>query len=64
MITGAIVIVLIIAVVCCASNGEWGSVAVGVVLMLILLGLGAAGREDARAHNNFVRYWSEGGPDK
>lgn len=64
MITGAIAIVFIIAMIACADNGEWGSFAVGAVIVVLLLAIGSAGREQARAHNNFVRYWSDGGPGR
>jgi hypothetical protein len=64
VITGAISLVIIIAIVCCDENGERCSVAVGVVLVLILLLLGSCSRDEARAHNNFVDYWSDGGPDR
>ena len=63
MITGILAAVVGIAVFCCAGDGEWGSVAVGAVLIVILLCLGSASREGDRAYNNFVDYWSKGGPD-
>ena len=62
MITGAIAILFIIAMVCAGSNGEWGSVAVGAVIVVVLLALVSAGRDVCRAHNNFVDYWANGGP--
>ena len=64
MITGAIAIVILIAASIAAVNGEWGSAAVGAVIAVFLLALGAAGRETDRAYNNFVSYWARGGPDR
>lgn len=64
MITGAIAIVFIIAMIAAAGNGEWGSVAVGAVIVVFLLALGSASREQDRAYNNFVDYWANGGPRK
>ena len=59
--TGLIALVFVIAAICAAGNGEWGSVAVCAVIVLILLALGSAGRQQARAYNNFVDYWANGG---
>lgn len=64
MITGLIAVVFVIAMYCAGSNGEWGSVAVGAVIVLVLLGLGSGARTNARAYNNFVDHWADGGPDK
>jgi hypothetical protein len=64
MITGLIALVFIIAMISCASNGEWGSVAVGTVIVILLLAIGSAGRDQCRAYNNCVRYWADGGPDR
>ena len=64
MITGTIAVVFIIAMICAANDGEWGSVAVGAVIVVVLLALGSASRETDRAYNNMVDYWAKGGPDK
>ena len=64
MITGAISVVLLIAMFAAGSNGEWGSVAVGAVLVLLLLGLGSASRKNDRAYGNAVDYWADGGPEE
>lgn len=64
MITGTIAVVFIIAMIAAGDNGEWGSVAVGAVIVILLLALGAAGRQESRAYNNFVDYWADGGPDR
>ena len=64
MITGALVVIFLIAMYAAGSNGEWGSVAVGAVIVVLLLMLGSAGRDNAKAYNNFVDYWANGGPDR
>ena len=65
MITGIIVAVICIAVLPPAiSKGEWGVVAVAAVIILLLLGLGSAGREQDRAYVNRIRYWANGGPER
>lgn len=64
MITGAIAVVFIIAMIAAGNNGEWGSVAVGAVIVVLLLALGSASRKGSRAYNNFVNYWADGGPDR
>lgn len=64
MITGTIAVVFIIAMIAAANNGEWGSVAIGAVVVVVLLALGSASRETDRAYNNVVDYWAKGGPDK
>lgn len=63
MITGAIAIIFLIAAIVAASNGEWGSFAIGAVIVVVLLGIGSASREDARAHVNWMHYWADGGPE-
>lgn len=64
MITGAIAIVFLIAMYCAGSNGEWGSVAIGAVVVIVLLALGSGARETGRAYGNMVDYWAKGGPDR
>lgn len=61
MITGGLALIILIATVIAGVNGEWGSVAVGAVIIVILLALGSAGRTNARAYNNFVNHWARGG---
>ena len=58
MITGMIVAVLLIAMLASAGEGEWGSVAVGAVIIVVLLMLFVFGRESDRAYINFVDYWA------
>lgn len=60
MITGAIAVVFLIAMYCAGSNGEWGSVAIGAVIVLVLLAVGAESRGQDRAYNNFIHYWDTG----
>ena len=58
MIIGTIAFVFIIAMIAAGGNGEWGSVAVGAVVVLLLLALGSAGSKTDRAYGNFVDYWA------
>ena len=58
MITGTIAVVFIIAMIAAGNNGEWGSVAIGAVIVVLLLALGSASRKQDRAYNNFVDHWA------
>ena len=58
MITGAIAVLFIIAMIAAGGNGEWGSVAVGAVIVVLLLALGSTSRKQDRAYNNFVDHWA------
>ena len=64
MITGIVAVVFIIAMIAAAGEGHWGAVALGAVIVVLLIALGSESRKCDRAVNNFVDYWSEGGPDK
>ena len=57
MIAALIAGVFVIALICAAGNGEWGAVAVCVVIILAVLFLKSADMSVSRAHNNFVDYW-------
>lgn len=61
MITGLIAAVIIIAMIACAGNGEWGSFWVGAVIVAALVIFWAVGKQSDRAYNNFVDYWANGG---
>lgn len=62
MITGTIAVVFIVAMIASAGDGEWGAFAVGAVIVVFLLALGAASREDDRAYLNWRHYWATGEP--
>ena len=64
MLTGILICLFLIAIYCSAGNGEWGSVAIGAVIVVLLLALSSAGRGNARAYNNFIDYWKDGGPKR
>lgn len=64
MITGILAVVFLIAMIAAGGDGEWGSVAVGAVIVVVLLMLGSASRDTSKAYGNFVDYWAKGGPDK
>ena len=49
MITGVIAAVFVIAMIAAGSNGQWGSVAVGAVIVVFLLCLGGESRKCDRA---------------
>ena len=63
MITGILALLFLIPVIVGAENGQWGTVAVFAVLIVLVLAFGVASREQDRAYNNFVDYWARGGPD-
>lgn len=64
MITGLIAVVFIIAMIAAGGNGEYGAVAIGAVIVVLLLALGSASRKCDRAFGNFVNHWEKGGPGK
>ena len=64
MITAIIVFVLIIAMVAAGNNGEWGSVAVGAVIVLLLIAMCMSGLKTDRAYCYFVDYWANGEPSE
>lgn len=64
MFTVILVGIFLIAMYSAGSNGEWGSVAVGAVIVILLLALSSAGRGNAKAFNNFRDYWKDGGPKR
>jgi len=47
-----------------AENGEWLSVAICAGIILLLLFLKAAARDEAKAYCNMVEYWKNGGPSR
>lgn len=59
MFTGILICLFLIAIYCSAGNGEWGSVAVGAVIVILLLCLKSAGGKVNRAYGNFVDYWAD-----
>ena len=57
-------IILLIPLIVCIGNGEWGPAAVCIVLILLSLGLSRGFVKDARAYVNRRDYWARGGPDR
>jgi hypothetical protein len=47
------------AMICAANDGEWNSVAVGAVVVILLLALGSAARQTSKAYGNFIDYWAD-----
>jgi len=64
VITGLIAAVFVIGIIAAGSNGEWGSVMIGVVIVGVLLLAGCAWREEDRAYSNVVHYWARGGHER
>ena len=64
MITGIIAVVFLISAVVCAENGEWGPLAVAVVIAVLMFALGCSSRKCDRAYNNYVDHWADGGSDR
>lgn len=64
MLTGIVIFVTVIAMIAAADNGEWGSVAVGAVIILLLIGLAKAFTDTGRAYGNFVDYWAHNDRDR
>lgn len=64
MITGILAILIIIGMICSGSEGMMGSVAIGAVIVVLLLAIGSKSRDQAKAYNNVVHYWADGGPDR
>ena len=61
MITGIIALfILIVGVWPAASNGDTGTAVLGAVIAVLVLLFGIFSREENRAFNNFVHYWSTG----
>ena len=63
MFTVLVVLLVAFLVYVGGGNGEWGVVAVAVVLGLLLLGLISGAKQENRAYGNFVDYWAKGGPE-
>lgn len=65
MIAALVSVILFIAVIIpAAGNGEWGTVGVTVVIMLVMLGIGSAARWERKAYYNAIDYWARGGPEQ
>ena len=60
------VIGFVIAIATCIAitSGAWGSVAVGVVLLLVGAVAVSCGKKERDAYWNAVEYWAAGGPDR
>lgn len=50
----------LVVVIAAAGHEEWGTVAVTVAAVLILLVIRYAARKDAKAKANWLDYWAEG----
>ena len=64
MFTILVILLVAFLVYVGGGNGEWGVVAVAVVIGLLLLGLISGAKQENKAYGNFVDYWAEGGPNR
>jgi len=48
---------------CSAGNGEWGTFAIGAVILVVLILMAAGDRKDTKAWMNMRDYWADGGPN-
>ena len=64
MLTVLIGLVAFVAISAAAENGEWGSVVLGIVIVLVLIGMSAGERKDWKAYRNRRDYWADGGPNR
>ena len=60
MLTLAIGVIALVAISACAENGEWGSVAMGVIILLLLILTSAGERADRKAYVNRRNWWAYG----
>ncbi len=49
---------LIVAMIVCISNGEWGPAAIGIVLVLLIFSMISSASEDSKAYINRRHYWA------
>ena len=63
MLTLLICGVIGIAVYVSTANGQWGAAGLGAVIIIFLLILRSAARDEAKAYHNAVQYWKNGGPN-
>ena len=64
MITIGLVFLFGVATYAAVCNGEWGPAAMGIVVILLVLGARSSIRRDLDAWNNRQEYWARGGPDR
>ena len=56
--------IMLVCIYAAEGDGQWGSIVVGVVLIILAIGLCCAGRGNDRAYHNFRDYWKDGGPKR
>jgi len=64
VLTVLIGMIAFVALVGCASDGDWSSFWIGAVILVVLILMAAGDRKDTRAYLNFRDYWADGGPNK
>lgn len=58
MLTIAIGIIFFVLLYASAGNGEWGAFVLWVVILVVLIGMAAGERKDAKAYHNWADYWA------
>ena len=64
MLTVIIGIIAFVAIGAAVSNGEWGSVLLGIGIVIVLIMMADGDRKDTKAWMNARDYWANGGPNK
>ena len=64
MLTIIIGFIAFVAIISAANNGEWGSVLLGVGIVVVLILMADGDRKDTKAWMNCRDYWAAGGPEQ
>ena len=48
---------------CSAGNGQWGTFAIGAVILVVLIFMASDDRKNTKAWTNMRDYWADGGPN-
>lgn len=62
MLTVFIGVCALVWIGCSMSNGQWGTAALGAIILVVLIAMAADDRKNTRAWTNMRDYWAEGGP--
>lgn len=64
MLTIFIGVCALVWLVCSARNGEWGTFAIGAVILVLLIFMASDDRKNTKAWTNIRDYWADGGPGR